>query len=146
MTDRARLVGMNHVALEVDSIDEALDFYGRIFELTLRGRGQRMAFIDIGDQFIALAAGRTQPPDRHRHLGIVVDDQQRALDAARAAGADVRGHDFLDPWGNHIQVVDYREVQFTKADYMLEAMGLDSLEKSDQALEELRAKGLAPER
>jgi predicted enzyme related to lactoylglutathione lyase len=144
MSERARLVGMNHVALEVGSIDEALDFYGQIFELTLRGRGRRMAFIDIGDQFIALAEGRTQPPDRHRHFGLVVDDQECALAAARAAGADVHGNDFLDPWGNFVQVVDYRDVQFTKPDHMLEAMGLAGLEKSEQALEELRAKGLAP--
>ena len=144
MAERARLVGMNHVALEVGSIDEALDFYGQIFELTLRGRGRRMAFIDIGDQFIALAEGRTQPPDRHRHFGLVVDDQERALAAARAAGADVHGNDFLDPWGNFVQVVDYRDVQFTKPAHILDAMGLDGLEKSEKAVEELRAKGLAP--
>src|SRR6266508_6317819 len=114
-----RLVGINHVAVEVDDVDEALAFFGRIFELQLRGRGRQMAFIDIGDQFIALAAGRTQPPDRHRHFGLVVDDKARALAAARAAGADVRGNDVGDPWGNNLQIVEYGDVQFTKADAVL---------------------------
>jgi len=141
---RARLVGINHVALEVGDVEEALHFYGSIFDLTLRGRGQRMAFVDIGDQFIALAAGRTQPPDRHRHFGLVVDDREAALAAAGEAGAEVRGNDFVDPWGNFVQVVDYRDVQFTKAEHILRAMGLDHLAKSEQALEELRAKGLDP--
>ena len=144
MADRARLVGINHVALEVDDVDEALRFYGSIFDLKLRGRAGRMAFIDIGDQFIALASGRTQPPDRHRHFGLVVDDKERALDLARQAGVEVRGNDFVDPWGNFVQVVDYRDVQFTKPDHILRAMGVGELEKSDQAVDELRAKGLAP--
>ena len=104
-----------------------------------------MAFIDIGDQFIALAAGRTQPPDAHRHLGLVVDDKERALAAARAAGGDVRGNDVRDPWGNNFQVVEYGEIQFTKAPWVLSGMGLDGLEKTEAALEELRAKGLAPD-
>jgi lactoylglutathione lyase len=140
-----RLVGINHVALEVGSIDEALDFYGRIFELELRGRGGGMAFIDIGDQFIALAEGRTQPPDRHRHFGLVVDDKEATRNALEAAGVEIspgRGLDFRDPWGNHVQVVDYREIQFTKAPEILRGMGLDDVDKSEQALAELRAKGL----
>jgi catechol 2,3-dioxygenase-like lactoylglutathione lyase family enzyme len=141
-----RLVGINHVALEVGSIDEALDFYGRIFDLELRGRGGRMAFIDIGDQFIALAEGRTQPPDRHRHFGLVVDDlaaTRRALEEAEVEIQPGRGLDFLDPWGNLVQVVDYREVQFTKAPGILRGMGLAELPKTEQALTELREKGLA---
>ena len=141
-----RLVGINHVALEVGSIDEALEFYGRIFDLELRGRGGRMAFIDIGDQFIALAEGRTQPPDRHRHFGLVVDDKEATREALQRAGVDIapgRGLDFRDPWGNHIQVVDYREIQFTKAPEILRGMGLDGLGKKEQALAELREKGLA---
>jgi catechol 2,3-dioxygenase-like lactoylglutathione lyase family enzyme len=141
-----RLLGINHVALEVGSVDEALDFYGRIFELELRGRGGRMAFIDIGDQFIALAEGRTQPPDRHRHFGLVVDDKQATRRALEDAGAEIlpgRGLDFVDPWGNHVQVVEYGDVQFTKTPEILRGMGLDGLAKSDQALAELRAKGLA---
>jgi catechol-2,3-dioxygenase len=144
---RARLVGLNHIALEVGDVEEALEFYGRIFEFELRGRGGRMAFIDMGDQFIALAAGRTQPPDSHRHFGLVVDDKEAARRALQEEGVDVqpRGSvDFRDPWGNHIQVVEYGEIQFTKAEHVLGGMGLEGLEKSEQALEELRTKGLAP--
>ena len=144
MADHGRLVGINHVALEVGDIEEALAWYGRIFEFGLRGRGARMAFIDLGDQFIALASGRTQPPDAHRHFGLVVDDKQRTLAAARAAGADVRGNDIRDPWGNNLQIVGYDDVQFTKAPEVLRGMGLDGLEKSQGAREELRRKGLAP--
>jgi hypothetical protein len=105
-----------------------------------------MAFIDMGDQFIALGAGRTQPPDAHRHLGLVVDDKEAARRALQEAGVNVQPSgsvDFRDPWGNHIQVVDYREIQFTKAENVLRGMGLDGLEKTDEALGELRAKGLA---
>jgi predicted enzyme related to lactoylglutathione lyase len=140
-----RAVGINHVAVEVGDLDEALAFYGRIFELSLRGRhGRSMAFIDLGDQFIAVSAGRTQPPDGPRHIGLVVDDREAALVAAREAGAQMLGdNDFLDPWGNHIQVVDYRDVQFSKTDTILTGMGLGGLEKSERALAELRAKGLA---
>jgi lactoylglutathione lyase len=144
---RPRLVGLNHIALEVGDIEEALEFYGRIFEFELRGRGGRMAFIDMGDQFIALAAGRTQEPDRHRHFGLVVDDKEAARQALQEAGVEVqpRGSvDFRDPWGNHIQVVEYGEIQFTKDENVLHGMGLEDLEKSEQALGELRAKGLAP--
>jgi len=145
MRPHPRLVGINHVALEVGDVDAALEFYGRIFELTLRGRGTRMAFIDMGDQFIALAAGRTQPPDSHRHLGLVVDDKEATRRALEEAGADIlpgRGLDFRDPWGNHVQVVEYSEIQFTKAPEVLNGMGLDGLEKSEEALAELRAKGI----
>ena len=144
MVDHGRLVGINHVALEVGDIEEALAWYGRIFEFGLRGRGARMAFIDLGDQFIALASERTQPPDAHRHFGLVVDDKQRTLAAARAAGADVRGNDIRDPWGNNLQIVGYDDVQFTKAPEVLRGMGLEGLEKSQGAREELRRKGLAP--
>ena len=139
---KAKLVGINHVALEVGDVEAALEFYGQIFELTLRGRAGRMAFVDIGDQFIALAEGRRQPPDEHRHFGLVVDDVEAALQAAREAGAEVRGNDFRDPWGNNVQVVAYEDVQFTKAPEILSRMGLDGLEKTERALEELRAKGL----
>ena len=140
-----RLVGINHVAAEVGDLDEALAFYGRIFELKLRGRhGNSMAFLDMGDQFIALSAGRTQEPDGPRHIGLVVDDREEVLARAREAGAQMLGdNDFLDPWGNHFQVVDYRDVQFTKTDRILGGMGLSGLEKRPRAIEELRAKGLA---
>ena len=140
-----RLVGINHVALEVESIDDALEFYGGIFDLELRGRSPNMAFIDIGDQFIALAEGRTQPPDRRRHFGLVVDDKEATRQALADAGAQIqsgRGLDFIDPWGNHVQVVDYRDVQFSKAPEVLRGMDLDDLAKSEQAVAELREKGL----
>jgi lactoylglutathione lyase len=139
---KPKLVGINHVALEVGDVEAALEFYGRIFDLQLRGRAGRMAFIDIGDQFIALAEGRRQAPDEHRHFGLVVDDKQAVLDAAREAGAEVRGNDFRDPWGNNVQVVAYEDVQFTKEPEILRRMGFDGLEKTERALEELRAKGL----
>jgi lactoylglutathione lyase len=144
---RARLVGLNHIALEVGDVEEALEFYGRIFDFELRGRAGRMAFIDMGDQFIALAAGRTQPPDAHRHFGLVVDDKEAARRALQEAGVQVQSHgsvDFRDPWGNHVQVVQYDEIQFTKAAEVLRGMSLERLTKNEQALEELRAKGLAP--
>jgi lactoylglutathione lyase len=141
-----KLVGLNHLALEVDDIDEALAFWESIFgELTLRGRNTQMAFIDMGDQFIALSRGRTQPPDRHRHFGLVVDDKEAVRARLRELGVDAttgRSLDFHDPWGNFIQVVDYRDIQFTKTDEILRGMGLDGLEKSERALEELRSKGL----
>jgi len=139
----ARAVGINHVALEVGSVDEALAFYGSLFELELRGRVGGMAFVDMGDQFLALGEGRTQPPDAHRHLGLVVDDVEAVLAAARAQGVEVLGNSFRDPWGNHVQVVAYADVQFTKAPEILGGMGLE-LEKSERALAELREKGLAP--
>ena len=140
-----RAVGINHVAVEVGSIDEALVFLERIFgELPLRGRSRAMAFVDMGDQFIALSAGREQPPDDDRHIGLVVDDREEVLARAREAGAQLLGgHDFLDPWGNHWQVVEYRDVQFSKTPRILSGMGMSDLDKSERALDELRAKGLA---
>jgi catechol-2,3-dioxygenase len=138
-----RLVGINHIALEVGDIEEALEWYGRIFDLELRGRLPGMAFVDMGDQFIALSEGRTQPPDAHRHLGLVVDDKEATRAALEAAGVEVsrRGLDFRDPWGNNVQVVAYEDVQFTKAPEILRGMHLE-LGKSEQALAELRDKGL----
>jgi catechol-2,3-dioxygenase len=142
----ARLVGINHVALEVGEIDEALEWYGQFFELELRGRaGASMAFIDMGDQFIALARGRTQPPDSERHFGLVVDDKaavRAALEAAGVALTRAPNCSFRDPWGNHVQVVDYREVQFTKTPEVMRALGLE-LEKTERAQAELRAKGIS---
>ena len=144
---RARLVGLNHVALEVGDIDEALAFYGRIFSFTLRGRGPGMAFLDMGDQFLALASERRQPADEHRHVGLVVDDKEAVRTALMDAGVELipaRGLDFRDPWGNRIEVVDYRDIQFTKAPWILRGMGIGELEKSAAAIAELEAKGLAP--
>ena len=148
MSELPRLVGINHVALEVDDIDEALAFYGSVFTFTLRGRSRGMAFLDMGDQFLALAAGRTQEPDSSRHLGLVVDDKEatrRALERAGVQPLPGPGLDFLDPWGNLVQVVGYADIQFTKAPDVLRGMGLE-VEKSESALGELRDKGLAPER
>jgi lactoylglutathione lyase len=148
MAPRARLVGFNHIALEVGDIEEALAFYGRLFEFELRGRGPGMAFIDAGDQFIALSEGRTQPPDEHRHAGLVVDSKRTVRRALKEMGVEIlpsRGLDFRDPWGNRWQVVEYKEVQFTKAQHILNGMGLGDLTKTGEALEELRKKGLAPE-
>ena len=141
---QARLVGINHVALEVGDLDEALEFYGRIFDVEVESRIPGMAFISMGDQFLALAEGRTQAPDDDRHFGLVVDDKQAALAAAREAGIELfgKGNDFRDPWGNFIQVVEYSEIQFTKAPEVLEGMNIVGLAKSDRARDELRQKGL----
>jgi len=141
---KPHLVGINHIALEVGNIEEALAFYARIFTFTLRGRGQYSAFIDMGDQFIALTEGRSQSADDDRHFGLVVDDRSRVRELAEAAGAKIlKGGflDFLDPWGNRIQVVEYRDLQFTKTPAVLKFMGLD-LEKSEAAQAELRKKGI----
>jgi catechol 2,3-dioxygenase-like lactoylglutathione lyase family enzyme len=140
-----RLVGINHVALEVGNVDEALAFYGSLFEFTLRGRSPRAAFIDMGDQFLALMEARAEGRDHGRHFGLVVDDKEATRRALEAAGVEIRpgrGLDFLDPWGNFVQVVQYDEVQFTKTDNVLRGMGLE-LDKTDATLAELRAKGLA---
>jgi lactoylglutathione lyase len=142
---RPRLVGINHAALEVGDLEEALAFYGRLLDFELRGRVPGMAFLDMGDQFVALAEGRSQPPDEERHVGLVVDDAEAARRALEEANAEIlpgRGLDFRDPWGNRIQVVEYGEIQFTKAPEVLRGMGLDHLEKSERAREELRRKGL----
>lgn len=145
MAVKPRLVGINHVALEVGDLDQALEFYGRVFELELRGRIPGMAFIDIGDQFLALSEGRGQPADDDRHFGLVVDDKEATRAALEAAGAEIlpgRGLDFRDPWGNRVQVVEYGQIQFTKAPEILRGMGLGGLAKTPEALAELRDKGL----
>lgn len=144
--ERAKLLGINHVALEVADVDEALAFYGSVFELTLRGRGPGMAFVEIGDQFIALAGTNERHTDRERHFGLVVDDRVLTRRALEAAGAEIlpgRGLDFRDPWGNHVQVVQYDEVQFTKAPEVLAAMGM-APGKTERARAELLAKGIVP--
>ena len=134
ITGMAQIVGINHVALEVKSVEQALAWYGRFFEFELRGRpGSRMAFIDAGDQFLAIAAGREQPPDQARHFGLVVDDKEAVRAELQQAGVAVQASgsvDFVDPWGNHVQVVDYRDIQFTKTPDVLRAMKLDGLEKT----------------
>jgi hypothetical protein len=139
----ARLVGINHVAVQVGDIDEMLEFLGKLVDgLELRGRSGRMAFVDLGDQFIALE--QVAEPVAVGHYGLVVDDQDEVVRRARDAGARlIGGHDLLDPWGNHWQVVGYRDVQFTKTDRVLAGMGISGVEKSERALGELRAKGLS---
>ena len=143
---KPRLVGLNHIALEVGDVEAALAFYGGIFSFELRGRGEGAAFIDMGDQFIALMEGRSQPPDAKRHFGlVVVDDRARVRALAEAAGATmVEGPflDFLDPWGNRVEVVGYRDLQFTKAPEVLRGMGLAGLDKGEKARGELAAKGM----
>ena len=143
----ARLVGINHVAIEVGDVDEALAWYGRFFAFELRGRiGNSMTFVDMGDQFLALARDPSRPPDAERHFGLVVDDKDAVRAALTEAGVAVtRAPDlsFRDPWGNHVQVVGYRDIQFTKAPEVLRGMDLAGLEKTDKALAELREKGLA---
>jgi catechol 2,3-dioxygenase-like lactoylglutathione lyase family enzyme len=142
----ARALGINHVALEVDDVDEALAWYGRFLAFELRGRRPTMAWIDLGDQFLALSSGRRQGPDDGRHFGLVVDDKEGVRAALAAAGVDVPakgGLRFQDPWGNAVEIVDYRDVQFTKAPAILAALVPEGLEKSAAAREELARKGLA---
>jgi len=145
---KPRLVGFNHVALEVADIEEALAFYGRLFTFELRSKSDTMAFIDLGDQFIALQKGRKQPADDGRHFGLVVDDKVAARKALQAAGVrliDGPFLDFRDPWGNRVEIVDYSNIQFTKAPNVLRGMGLTHLEKNQSARDELAGKGMAPE-
>jgi lactoylglutathione lyase len=141
-----RLVGINHVALEVDDLEEALAFYGRIFqfELVREPEYPHMAFLQMGDQFLNLTEGRRQSPDRHRHFGLVVDDKQATREALEAAGVEIlpgRGLDFLDPSGNRIQIVEYGDIQFSKTPEVMRGMGLE-LPKSERARAELRESGL----
>ncbi len=144
---KARAVGFNHVALEVGDIDEALAFYGRLFDFKLRGKSADMAFIDLGDQFLALQKGRSQDPDDGRHFGLVVDDKDAVRGAMKAAGVDALPGpflDFRDPWGNRIEIVGYDNIQFSKAPNVLRGMGLAHLSKTASANQELADKGMAP--
>jgi lactoylglutathione lyase len=143
---KARLVGINHVALEVGDLDAALELYGRLFDFEQRGRVRGMAFLDMGDQFLALAEGRRQPADDDRHLGIVVDDREAVRAALAEAGLKPergRGLRFEDPWGNQVEIVEYGDVQFTKAPAVLRGMGLGGLTKTEEAQAQLADKGLA---
>lgn len=144
---RPKLVGMNHVALEVGDVEAALAFYGKIFEFKLRSRSKGQAFIDMGDQFIALMETKTPHEDKQRHFGVVVDDRSQVKQLAEAAGARlVPGPflDFLDPWGNRFEVIEYGKIQFTKAPHVLRGMGL-ALDKTEDARRELAEKGMAPD-
>ena len=146
---KPRLVGINHVAIEVGNIDEALAWYGRIFDFTLRGKGERNAFIDMGDQFVnlTLVPDNVAGGEEKRHIGFVVDDRSRVVELAKAAGArfvDGPFLDFLDPWGNRLEIIEYSNIQFTKAPHVLRGMGL-ALSKNDKAKRELADKGMAEE-
>lgn len=147
-TDKAVAIGINHVALEVANIDEALAFYHQLFRFELRGRGEHMAFIDLGDQFINLSENRDRQPDTKRHLGLVVDDREAVRAEVKRLGCELLpspgpdGLDFLDPWGNHLQVVEYADIQFSKTPEVLRGMGLSGLEKSAEARAALKEKGL----
>jgi predicted enzyme related to lactoylglutathione lyase len=145
---KPRIVGLNHIALEVGDIEEALAFYGRLFTFELRGKSDSMAFMDLGDQFIALQKGRKQPADDGRHFGLVVDDKEAARKALQAAGVTpLKGRflDFRDPWGNRVEIVGYDNIQFTKAPSVLRGMGLTHLTKNENAKKELAEKGMVPE-
>ncbi len=144
---KARVVGFNHVALEVGDIDEALDFYAKLFDFDLRSKSDTMAFIDLGDQFLALQKGRSQAADDGRHVGIVVDDKDAVRKALTAAGVELlsgRFLDFHDPWGNRIEIIGYDNIQFSKAPNVLRGMGLAHLSKNENAIKELTDKGMAP--
>jgi predicted enzyme related to lactoylglutathione lyase len=145
---KARAIGFNHIALEVGDIEEALAFYARIFEFQLRGKNEDMAFIDLGDQFLALQKGRKQPSDDGRHYGLVVDDKDAARRALAEAGVEVLPGpflDFRDPWGNRVEIVGYENIQFSKAPNVLRGMGLPHLAKNAKAIKELAEKGMAPD-
>jgi lactoylglutathione lyase len=149
MDGKAKLVGINHIALEVGDLDAALDLYGRLFDFGMRGRLPKMAFIDMGDQFIAVAEGRTQAPDEGRHFGLVVDDVDAARAAVEAEGLEVLGRrrgqsfDFRDPWGNRFQVVGYRNIQFERTDGVRRKLGIEGVEKTESAKGEIAERGLA---
>jgi catechol 2,3-dioxygenase-like lactoylglutathione lyase family enzyme len=145
---KSQVVGFNHVALEVGDIDEALAFYGEFLDFALRSKSDKMAFIDLGDQFLALSKGRRQGPDDDRHLGLVVEDKAAVAATLEEMGVSIisdRFLDFLDPWGNRIEIIGYHNIQFTKAPHILRGMGLGGLDKSESALKELADKGMAPD-
>lgn len=144
---KAKALGINHLVLEVGDVDEALEFYGAIFDFTLRGRSETAAFIDLGDQFLQLSRNRATEPDDKRHFGLVVDDREPVRAALAELGVELlgRGLNFRDPWGNRIEVVPYDDVQFTKAPYVLRGMGAVGLEKTPDAIEQLAGKGMAPD-
>jgi len=144
---KTKALGINHVVLEVGDVDEALAFYGAIFDFTLRGRSETAAFIDLGDQFLQLSRNRATEPDDKRHFGLVVDDREPVRAALAELGVELleRGLNFRDPWGNRIEVVPYDDVQFTKAPHVLRGMGADGLEKTPDAIAQLAGKGMAPD-
>jgi lactoylglutathione lyase len=146
-SNKARALGFNHIALEVGDVDEALAFYARIVDFKLRGKSKDMAFIDLGDQFLALQKGQKQQPGG-RHFGLVVDDKEAVRRALDEAGVEILPGpflDFYDPWGNRVEIVGYDGIQFSKAPNVLRGMGLAHLSKSANAIKELAEKGMAPD-
>jgi catechol-2,3-dioxygenase len=144
---KAKAVGINHVALEVGDIDQALAFYGEFLEFEIQSRSQSAAFIYFGDQFINFMTGRTQGPDQGRHFGIAVDDKERVRKTLEKMGIEllnIKFLDFIDPWGNRVEITTYQNIQFTKADHVLKGMGLEGIRKTDNALDQLRKKNMAP--
>ncbi|MEE2688809.1 MAG: VOC family protein [Pseudomonadota bacterium] len=145
---KAKAVGINHVALEVEDIDEAIEFYGKFLDFEIKSRNANLAFIYFGDQFINFTRGRRQEPDGGRHIGIAVDDKElvrETLDGMGVELIDSRFLDFLDPWGNRVEITTYTNIQFSKSPGVLRGMGLSHLEKSKEALAELRERGMAPD-
>ena len=144
---KAHAVGINHVAIEVDDIAGALEFYGRFLAFTVDEQTPDMAIVYFGDQFINFIRNPDRRPDTLRHFGIAVDDKplaRRTLESMGVKLLDSRFLDFLDPWGNRVEITTYTNIQFSKADHVLRGMGLGHLKKSDEAIAELRAKGMAP--
>ncbi|NKB21799.1 MAG: VOC family protein [Alphaproteobacteria bacterium] len=143
---KAKALGINHIVLEVGDLDDALEFYGKLFDFSLRGRNDKNAFIDLGDQFIQLRLGRTQEADGARHFGFVVDDRAPVEQALKEMGVELleRGMNFRDPWGNRVEIVPYDDIQFSKAPNVLRGMGLEGLKKTPAAIEELTKKDMAP--
>ncbi len=149
-TTKAKAVGINHIALEVGNISEALEFYGSLFEFEIESQSDTAAFIYFGDQFINLMTPRTQQPDSGRHFGIAVDDKQAVRTRLMELNVAIldpesRFLDFLDPWGNRVEITTYQNIQFSKADHVLKGMGLEHIKKTDNAIKELRKKGMAPD-
>ena len=142
---KARALGINHVVLEVEDLDKALEFYSALFQFTLRGKSDHNAFIDLGDQFIQLTRGRSKTADTKRHFGLVVDDREAVKRVMEKLGIKSINDrlNILDPWGNRIEVVPYDDCQFTKAPQVLAGMGVTAIDKTANATEELKKKGMA---
>ena len=144
---KAKAVGINHIALEVGDIDEAMAFYSSFIDFEIERQSKTAAFVYFGDQFINFALGRNQGPDERRHFGIAVDDKELARETLEDMGVkflEGKFLDFLDPWGNRVEITTYTDIQFTKADHVLKGMGLGHLSKTEDALAELRKKNMAP--
>ncbi len=144
---KPKFIGINHVALEVGNIDEALEFYGQFFDFTLQSRSGTMAFIEMGDQFIALSTPRKQSRDDGRHFGLVVDQREGLREKLEEAGVEIvtpKRLDFIDPWGNRVEIVPYENIQFVKQQGALKLLGAGELRKTDGAKRELLEKGIEP--